>query len=61
MIWGSLSRFLGMSARSGLTNSMHGFVVEVTGVCGYLATSTWNGLIVPGVCGGCECRILVGM
>lgn len=44
-----LCRFVSVSAWSGLTSSMHGFVVEVTGVCGCLATSAWNDLIVHGV------------
>lgn len=38
-----------MSAWSGLTSGMHGFVVEVTGVCGCLAPSAWNDVIVHGV------------
>lgn len=40
---------------------MHGFVVEVMGICGCLATSARNDLIVHDMCGGGECRILVGM
>lgn len=50
-----------MSSWKGLTSSMHSFVVVVTGVFGYLATSSWNDLTVHGVCDGDECRILVGV
>lgn len=38
---------------------MHGFVMEVTGVCGGLSISEWNDLIVHGVCGGHKCHVLV--